>query len=812
MRTLDTELTCFHCGETCDNSKLAIDDKYFCCSGCRSVYLLLNSHKLDNYYCLNEVPGQKVGNIQPEKFRYLDDENIARKLLTFSNNTQSSVTFYLPQIHCSSCLWLLEHLQKIDDRIIAAHVNFSTKEISITFNNQLSLRKLAELLTSIGYEPHISLQDTEANKTKTAYSSKKAAYKLGIAGFCFANIMLISFPEYLGMETHGNKTLVSFFRTVNVLLSFPVVFYCAKEFFVNAWYSYKQKYLNIDAPIALAIAVTFIRSLYEVISGTGAGYFDSMTGIVFFMLLGRTLQNRTYSTLSFSRDYKSYFPIAVTSLRNGEEHITKIQDIKEHDILLLHHEEVVPADCILSKGTAEIDYSFITGESVPERILPGGLIYAGGKNKGAAIEVVVVKDFQQNNFIRLWNNKAFNRQQSDREAMTTIISKYFSFVVLTIAFGAFAYWQVVNPQNAWNALTAVLIVACPCALLLNATFTNGYLISYFADKGFFIKNAAVIEEMSQTNHIAFDKTGTITEASTEINVKLMKLNTSELKQLLALTAQSLHPLSRAIVGYYKNIRYSPSGIIKELSGKGIEGWIDDSHWKIGSGAFVLGQSDAPTGSEVYVSIDGQLKAHFIFSNSIKSGVKELLSKLKPFTISIISGDTLQSSRDIALLFDSKTQLHFQQTPQQKLAHIESLQQEGKKVMMVGDGLNDAGALQQSNTGVAIVERSFSFSPACDAIMEARHIQFLPDYIQMAKGAQRIILFGFLYSIVFNIIGVTIAVTGNMSPMIAAILMPSSSLGIMLIAYIGIKIITKRARKDIDLQHLDVKPDENHISI
>lgn len=793
MSVLETAVTCYHCGEACDNKKLNIEEKYFCCAGCRSVYMLLNSHELENYYCLNEVPGQKVGTIQPEKFKFLDDENIARKLLSFSNAEQSAVTFYLPQIHCSSCLWLLEHLNRIDENIITSQVNFSTKEISISYNNKLSLRQLAETLAAIGYEPHISLQDADAAKTRGAYSSKKSAYKLGIAGFCFANIMLISFPEYLGMKTEGNRELLSFFRTVNVLLALPVVFYAAREFFENAWYSYKQRYLNIDAPIALAISVTFIRSLYEIISGTGGGYLDSMSGIVFFMLLGRTLQNRTYSTLSFNRDYKSYFPIAVTSLHEGAEHITKIQDIKEHDILLLHHQEVVPADSILSKGHADIDYSFITGESVPERVLPGGLIYAGGKNTGAAIEVVVVKDFEQNNFIRLWNNKAFNRKESDREAMTTIISRYFSMAVLAVAFTAFLYWQVVNPQHAWDALTAVLIVACPCALLLNATFTNGYLISYFAEKGFFIKNSAVIEELAGTNHIAFDKTGTITEASSSsITIKEMKLNTKELKLLLAVLSQSLHPLSRAITAYYKNIKYKQGGDFKEIAGKGIDAWIEECHIKAGSRSFVYGDAIATKATEVFVSIDGVVKAHFQFSNKVKNGVSKLIAKLRKYSVSLISGDNAQSNMQMQQLFPDATDILYQQTPEQKLAHIEQLQNSGKKVMMVGDGLNDAGALQQSNTGVAIVQHSFSFSPACDAIMEADKIEHLPDYIQMAKGAQRLIVFGFIYSVLFNIVGVSIAVSGNMSPMIAAILMPSSSLGIMLIAFLGIKIITKRA--------------------
>jgi Cu+-exporting ATPase len=794
MDTTTTSIFCYHCGEKCDTHKHDITDKSFCCTGCLSVFLLLNRHEMDNYYCLNERPGAKVIYSQPEKFRFLDNESIIKKLLSFSDENQSQITFYLPQIHCSSCLWLLEHLDRINAGIISSRVNFASKEVTINYQHQaLSLRQLAELLTAIGYEPHISMQHDNEKQQSGSYSSRKAAYKLGITGFCFANIMLISFPEYLGMNAADYSKLTTFFRYINLLLALPVVIYGASEFFKNALFSFRQKYINIDAPIALAISVTFIRSVYEILSGTGPGYLDSMSGIVFFMLLGRTLQNRSYSTLSFNRDYKSYFPIAITVIKEQKERTTLLQEIKEHDVLRLHHQEVVPTDCILSKGKADIDYSFITGESVPQKIQPGGLIYAGGKVTGPAIEVIAVKDFEQNSFTRLWNNKIFKKQHSDREAATTMISKYFSAIVLFIAVSSWIYWQVVAPQYAWNAPTAVLIVACPCALLLNATFTNGYLMEFFARHGFFLKNAAVIEQIAHTQHIAFDKTGTITEASSSsIVIKQMLLDKMELKLFLSIISQSIHPLSRAIVAHYKRENYKQTGAIKELAGKGIEAWIEDHYFKIGSRKFVTGLGGvSEEKSEVYVSVGGIVKAHYQFHNDIKAGVPELMQKLQPYNLSLISGDHEHSSSQMKKLLPSKTTFRFHQMPEQKLQYIKELQGKGEKVMMVGDGLNDAGALQQSNTGIAIVEHSFSFSPACDAIMEAGKIQFLPDFIKMTKASQRLILAGFCYSVLFNIIGIGFAITANMSPMIAAILMPSSSLGIMLIAFAGIRIITRK---------------------
>jgi Cu+-exporting ATPase len=586
------DLQCYHCGDICHSHKLDIADKSFCCNGCRSVYLLLNAHQLDNYYCLNEKPGATMRKIQPEKFSFLEDKTIASKLLEFSNATQAQVTLHLPQMHCSSCLWLLENLSRIQEGIITSRVNYNTKELTVAYEHaKLDLKTLAQLLTKIGYEPHISLQNLQVEEEKLKVKkSRTAYYKLGITGFCFANIMLISFPEYLGMEALEQQKLTSYFRLINLCLALPVVFYGASEFFRNAWYSFKQKYINIDAPIALAVSITFLRSVYEVITQTGSGYFDSMSGIVFFMLLGRTLQNRTYSTLSFNRDYKSYFPIAVTTLQKGVSRITKIQEIKEQDVLLLHHQEIIPTDCILSTGKAAIDYSFITGESIIERPQIGDLLYAGGKVAGSAIEVIAVKCFKQNSFTKLWNNRAFGEQISDKETSTTIISKYFSTMVILIAIGAFCYWQWENPQNAWNALTAVLIVACPCSLLLTTTFTNGYLLDFFSRKGLFIRNAQVIESLSKVDHIAFDKTGTITEAQhSSIIVDKMQLSKEDKKIALSIMSQSLHPLSRAIVAHYNRNQFLKIQHIKEIPGQGIEAWVNDQHFKIGQYSFVTNQ-------------------------------------------------------------------------------------------------------------------------------------------------------------------------------------------------------------------------------
>ncbi|HPN19289.1 MAG TPA: heavy metal translocating P-type ATPase metal-binding domain-containing protein, partial [Chitinophagales bacterium] len=383
---------CYHCGENCTSDSIHLENKYFCCDGCKLVYEILSENNLCTYYDLNNNPGvvQKI-KIREDKFAFLDDEGIQQKLVQFTDGKQTHLTLYLPQMHCSSCLWLLENLHRVNQGVISSKVNFVKKEVYLVFDTaKTSLRKVVETLTAIGYEPHISLQELDSKNIRK--TDKTRLYKVGIAGFCFANIMMMSFPEYLVADGVVEANIREVLKYFIVAFSLPVIFFSATEFFEIAWKGLKHKFLNIDAPIALAIAITFGRSLYEIFSHTGAGYLDSMSGIVFFMLVGRILQDKTYQSISFDRDYKSFFPIAVNVVVDGKSIPTQIDKIKSGDIIQIYNNELIPVDCILSKGKAEIDYSFVSGESLPVLKEPGEIIYAGGKQMAGAIELLVVKE------------------------------------------------------------------------------------------------------------------------------------------------------------------------------------------------------------------------------------------------------------------------------------------------------------------------------------------------------------------------------------------------------------------------------------
>ncbi len=769
-----TQAVCYHCGEDLPKVKYQLDDKDFCCAGCMAVFKILSENNLCNYYVYNNSPGQRFKN--DSHLAYLDEPKIIDQLLDYKHESSSIITFYIPAIHCSSCIWLLEHLYKINSAIFSSRIDFLKKQVTISFNHdEISLRQLVETLNQIGYEPLISLQDVV--KAHSSSADKTLVLKIAVAGFLMGNVMLFSFPEYFGLSGF-EKQFQSLFGWLNLAFSIPAAFYCGRDYFTSAITSIMHKHINLDTPLALIIAVLFLRTAFEILFSTGPGFADTLTGLVFLLLMGKWLKQRTYHHISFDRDYRSYFPIAVTTLQNGKEKPVSINEIKIGDRLWIRSGELVPADAILMKGDAWMDMSFVTGESAPVHKVLGEIIYAGGRQTSEAIELEVIKPVSQSYLTGLWNKDNY-KNDTEKQNFNDTVAKYFSLGVFLIAFAATTYWLFQNNSHkAWSAFTAVIIVACPCVLALSTPFTLSAILSVFDKKGFYVKNTDAVEELAKSDTLIFDKTGTLTSnenAEIDFNGSL----TGEEKIIVAsLLRNSIHPLSRHILKALNVESFYSLNDYKELLGKGLYAQINNHTIYAGHLSMlpITIKSVGETG--VHIVIDHTYKGCFDIKQQWRPGLVQLVSKLSKFKLKVLSGDTDNDRWMLDTIFTKNTTIRFRQSPHQKLDAVLQLQHQGNKVMMLGDGLNDAGALKQSNFGIAITDNINNFTPGCDAILKGSAINLLPNFIQLGKDGLKIIKTSFAIAIAYNCIGIYFAVQGTLYPLVAAVLMPISTVTII----------------------------------
>src|SRR6478609_1501604 len=605
---------CFHCGlDIIIDEQILFDEKEFCCNGCKTVYEIFSLNDLTSYYDFEKSPGATPQDISG-KYDFLNNESIVSKLLEFREDSTAIISLNIPHIHCSSCIWILENLQRLQKGVNTSQVNFPEKKVRITYNPEMvSLKTIVHLLSSIGYEPYISLENYETGKNNV---DRSLTYKLGVAFFCFGNIMLLSFPEYFEVKEYWLDNYRPFFRWLIFALSLPSFFYSASGYYVSAIKSIKSRMLNIDIPIALGIVVMFVRSTFDIVMDYGSGFFDSLTGLIFFMLLGKMFQIKTYSFLSFERDFKSYFPIAVTRINSdSSEEGVPVYDVEKGDRLLIRNQELIPVDGILISENASIDYSFVTGEAIPIVKKSGDKVFAGGKQMGKVIEMEVLHSVSQSYLTQLWSNDVFQKKfEQKHKTITDKISRYFTPVLLLIAFSGLGYWSFINGNTAFNVFTAVLIVACPCALALTAPFTMGNVLRILGNYKFYLKNALVIEQLAEVDTIVFDKTGTITaNKKSNISYEGQPLSVDDLILVKNVIRTSNHPLSRMLYDFLPEAKRIKLDEFQEITGKGIQAVIDGVEVKIGSGNFVNEGQNASSPNAIEKDVEGKTAVHIMIN-------------------------------------------------------------------------------------------------------------------------------------------------------------------------------------------------------
>lgn len=789
-----TALLCTHCGAPAGKDPILSEGHTFCCQGCASVYSILNENGLCDYYAVSEKAGVSQQHKTAGQSWSLEELDLmVRNFVLYEDHDMVTVLLHIPAMHCSSCIWLLEKLSHLDKGILGSRTDFVSKQLKVTFNpQQTSFGRLVLLLGSLGYEPSLMPEEDHAGEKK---ESRDILIKLGVAGFCAGNIMLFSFPQYLGLEPGTRDEFGRLFDGINAALSLPLIFFCAAAYFKAFRQWITTGTMSVKVPLALGIGALWLRSIYEVATATGPGYFDSLAGLVFFLLIGTWLQNTTFDALRFGEKARHFFPL-VSRVKNGDV-ITprKVVDLAPGDRLVIRQGEIIPADGILMSAETWIDYAFATGESTPVHKVAGEVLFGGGRNTADTFELEVIRRFDQGKLTEIWKSgEGEKRDTAKTLSFEARISSVFIWATISLSLGVLLYWLPVNSQVAWFSFVAVLMVACPCALALAPPFAYNIIANHLAKAGLFVRKPDIIGIIGDTRKVVFDKTGTLTDAD-KTTVQIPENMAQEsLRLMKTIASASNHPYSRAITEALAGVVVLDdiSGF-REHQGRGTEAVIAGHEVKLGSDIWVTGKADGQSAKTIWFSIDGRAEAPVYLGNTYRQGLSGALRRMKSKGVGMVvaSGDSDREKQGIEQSFGGVFEsMYFEQSPSMKVDVVNKLKKQGT-VIMIGDGLNDAGALQAGDAGLVITRDTNNFTPEASAILLADHMDQLPEMIDLARAGNRIVKETFAVSLIYNMAALSVAATGNMNPLLAAIIMPASSIALMLYAWGRARLLVKR---------------------
>ena len=754
----DIQTVCAYCGDPCLEDRVLLNGSSYCCYGCATlddVVSRIHTSKEDVRIEYKQFD-------LPERFDQLVD---------FQNDKLYRLSIDLPNIHCSSCVELLEDLPSFHEHLLRSSVNFEQRRATILARKELPLSVLAQLLDDIGYPPRISLGQKQRQQEKIR--QRRELFKMGFAGFCFGNIMFYTMPHYFGLNAGIDPFFSALFLYISVALSIPVMFYAGLDYLRSAYKALASNSIHINVPIAIGMLSLWGWSLYEIIGGTGSGYLDSLSGLVFFLLVGKWFQTKIYDQVSFQRHVTEFIPLVVRKQNGHTYEWVELGQLNMHDRIQVRSNEIIPVDGILRSPHTLVDYSFISGEEAPEEVVSGARIFTGGRQLGGAISIELDKkpDVQT-----LWANWSQHTRRPQEKSWTNTVSRYFTLAVLGIALLTGVLWYFIDPSRIPFVCSAVLIVACPCALALSAPFTYGNILRVYSRNSFFVKDPASIQQLGRAEHVVFDKTGTLTQAGKGmVSFEGDPLSNELQAAVSSLASMSTHPMSQMIVDHLGLSEITVTDFVEE-AGMGIRAEVEGTYIRLGSPLWIGGGADLD--ANVALEVDGIYRGAFRVKGSYRDEVEAVLNRLgRLVKLHVLSGDNQLERSRLQEMFPAFERLEFNMTPTDKEQVVREIQSLGPTVM-VGDGINDGIALHRSNFGIALTESLNGFYPGADAVLMSTQFRVFPKLLELARNSKTVMRIGLAFSLFYNIIGVAFAVSGTLTPIVAAILMPLSSVSVV----------------------------------
>jgi Cu2+-exporting ATPase len=794
--------SCFHCGETIpDHFYFPIQynnaEQLTCCAGCQAVAHTIIASGLGNYYCQRDAFPSRQEAIAAElheQIALFDEVSLQKTFVHFDTDAVRDAALIIEGITCSACIWLIErHLSRLTG-ILAAHINYATHRARIKWDNtQTTLSYILETLLAIGYQAHPYDRAHEENlRQKTR---KTALTRLGIAGLSMMQVMMYAVPVYLADPGSIDPAMETLMRWASLILTLPVILYSAVPFYQASLRELKNRRASMDLPVTLSIMLTFIASIWATYTQHGEVYFDSISMFVFLLLGGRYLESMarlrtqaaTEALVHLIPAFAHHLPAYPEHHRSQERMVSQVQI---GEVIMIKPGEVIPCDAKILEGESQVNEAILSGESRPLPKKPGDAIIAGSNNLGSPLIAQVThtgEATQLSAIVRL-----LDHAQADKPALAQLadrIAGWFILALLVVASLTFMFWMHYGPTQALWITAAVLVISCPCALSLATPAAISAACNRLSKEGLLVAHASRIETLSLCTTVMLDKTGTLTEGQPTLSQLLVQHVTEREARILAasLEAQSEHPIAQALhhPQWAKKV-----ADLRHYPGHGISGTIDGQQYAIGSQAFIQQFCQQPVpkawlaiktiDSRLFLANQQQWLAVFFLRDRLRADSATCVAALKQLGLSVhlLSGDSLDVVQQTAQKLDIPY-FAAAQTPQDKLQQLQKLQQTGHRIIMVGDGVNDAPVLAAADVSIAMGTGADVTQATGDMILLHNTLTSLPRAIRLAHQTRQIIRQNLYWALLYNVIALPIAIAGHVTPWIASIGMASSALLVIL---------------------------------
>jgi Cu+-exporting ATPase len=765
-----------------------IKDKehYFCCSGCQNVYHLLCDENLESFYekSKNQILSAPLENFEDSSS--FDTPSFYEKFVKVNSDGFCEVSLIIEGIHCSACVWLNEKaLQKMDG-VIEANINFTNNKATIIWaDDVVKLSSIINMIRSIGYNAFAydsSAQEQYANQERKSYY-----LKIAVAIFASMNIMWIAVAQYAGYFSGITQDIKTILNIAEGVLATPVLFYSGWVFFRGAYFGLKNRVVNMDLLVASGALLTYIYSIYVTLLERGEAYFDSVSMIITFVLIGKFLEVLSKKSAADVLDkIVKNIPTDIKIIKQNSIVTCKLDDVKVGDIVVVSSGERVLLDGEIVNGSGSFDESSLSGESEPIYKSVGMSVISGTTSIDADIHFRVTKDFKHStlsNIVALLES-AINKKPNI-EMLTNKLSQHFSAAILLLSLATFfVWWFLPNSfEISFMVAISVIIIACPCALALATPVATLVGLSLGASRGILFKEAAGLESMAKADTLVLDKTGTITVGKPEVINETIYIDFDR-KLLYSLVKSSNHPVSKGVAKYIQENNEKVDEIIfddyLQIPAKGIKAKYNGIEFLGGNAKllqeFGIDVQNLTQDTTFYFVMSGKIVARYELRDKIKEGISALIEYLHQNSISaiLLSGDHENITKKVAFEVGIE-QFLYEQTPQDKALFIEKLHNEGKRVVMAGDGVNDILALASADIAIAMGSGSDIAVEIGNVVLLDDSLKSLKDAFKISRTTYALIKQNLFISLVYNALTIPLAMAGYVIPLFAAISMSLSSL-------------------------------------